>query len=84
MMNPIRRLGRMRYRHYLWTRVVGVIGLLLGGMADEMMIYTYQISGGQFSYLLQRPIAMTFLLLLFLSLFGGRLIAYLRRLATSN
>lgn len=61
-----------------------VIGLLLGGMADEMMIYTYQISGGQFSYLLQRPIAMTFLLLLFLSLFGGRLIAYLRRLATSN
>lgn len=58
-----------------------VIGLLLGGMADEMMIYTYQISGGQLSYLLQRPIAMTFLLLLVLSLFGGRLIAMLRRLA---
>ncbi|MCP5347910.1 MAG: tripartite tricarboxylate transporter permease [Gammaproteobacteria bacterium] len=58
-----------------------VIGLLLGGMADEMMIYTYQISGGQFSYLLQRPIAMTFLLLLVLSLFGGRLLALLRRLA---
>ena len=61
-----------------------VIGLLLGGMADEMMIYTYQISGGQLSYLLQRPIAMTFLLLLILSLFGGRLIAYLRRLAGST
>jgi len=61
-----------------------VIGLLLGGMADEMMIYTYQISGGQLSYLLQRPIAMSFLLLLFLSLFGGRLIAWLRRLATGT
>ena len=61
-----------------------VIGLLLGGMADEMMIYTHQISGGQFGYLLQRPVAMTFLLLLFLSLFGGRLIAYLRRLAGSS
>jgi putative tricarboxylic transport membrane protein len=59
-----------------------VIGLLLGGMADEMMIYTYQISGGQFSYLLQRPIALTLLLLLLLSLFGGRLITLLRRQVT--
>ena len=58
-----------------------VIGLLLGGMADEMMIYTYQISGGQWTYLLERPIAMTFLVLLLLSLFGGRLLVVLRRLA---
>jgi len=72
------------FKRYDYSIPACVIGLLLGGMADEMMIYTYQISGGQFSYLLQRPIAMTFLLLLCLSLFGGRLIAYLRRLAGST
>jgi len=51
-----------------------VVGILLGGMADEQMIYTYQISGGQFSYLLQRPIAIAFVSLLIISLFGGRLV----------
>lgn len=69
------------FKRYDYSIPACVIGLLLGGMADEMMIYTHQISGGQWSYLFQRPIAMAFLLLLVISLFGGRLIALLRSLA---
>ncbi len=56
-----------------------VIGLLLGGMADEQLIYSYQISGGQWSYLLERPVAMAFIAMLVLSLFGGRLVGLLER-----
>lgn len=71
------------FKKYDYSIPACVIGLLLGGMADEMMIYTYQISGGQWSYLLQRPIAIAFLLLLVLSLFGSRLMLMLRRMAGS-
>lgn len=51
-----------------------VIGLLLGGMAEDSLIYSWQISGGQLSYLLERPLSMTIILLLIASLFGGRLV----------
>lgn len=55
-----------------------VVGILLGGMAEDSLIYSYQISGGQWSYLLQRPMALIILALLALSLFGPRLTRALR------
>ncbi len=58
-----------------------VIGLLLGDMAESSLIYSYQISGGQWSYLLERPIALVVLGLLAISLFGSRLVGVLRRKA---
>jgi len=56
-----------------------VIGLLLGGMAEESLIHSYQISGGLWSYLLERPVTIIILVLLCLSLFGGKLVAMLSR-----
>lgn len=56
-----------------------VIGILLGGMAEESLIYTYQISGGQMNYLLERPISVVILILLLFSLFGGKLMNLLTR-----
>ena len=58
-----------------------MIGLLLGEMAESSLIYTYQISGGQWSYLLERPGALLILALLIASLFGRRLIGFLARKA---
>jgi putative tricarboxylic transport membrane protein len=45
-----------------------VIGLLLGMIAEGELVRSYQISGGQLSYVLGRPIAMTLLALLVLSM----------------
>jgi putative tricarboxylic transport membrane protein len=56
-----------------------VVGILLGGMAEDSFIYSYQISGGQWSYLLERPIAIAVILLLLASLFGGKLVSLLTR-----
>lgn len=41
-----------------------VIGLLLGGMMEGELVRSMQISGGQWGYVLHRPIAMVFLFLL--------------------
>jgi len=46
-----------------------VIGLLLGKMAEAELIRSYQISGGEVSFLLQRPIALVLLVLLLVSIF---------------
>ena len=65
------------FKRYNYSVAAAVIGLLLGGMAEESLIYSYQISGGQWSYLLERPFSILMLAMLFLSLFGGRLINFL-------
>ncbi|MCG8542854.1 MAG: tripartite tricarboxylate transporter permease [Alphaproteobacteria bacterium] len=44
-----------------------VVGLLLGGMAEGEMLRTVQISGGEWAYLLERPIAIVLLLFLLAS-----------------
>ncbi|MEM7015776.1 MAG: tripartite tricarboxylate transporter permease [Pseudomonadota bacterium] len=67
------------FKRYDYSVPAAVIGILLGGMAESSMIYTYQISGGQWSYLLERPLTMGILFLLILSLFGGRLVSLLNR-----
>jgi len=72
------------FKRFNYSVPAAVVGILLGGMADESLIYSYQISGGQWSYLLERPIAMVFLLLLACSLFGGKLIDALNRSAAAR
>jgi putative tricarboxylic transport membrane protein len=62
------------FKRFDYSVPAAVIGLLLGGMAEDFLIYSYQISGGQWRYLLERPIAAAVILLLLLSLFGGKLI----------
>ncbi len=71
------------FKRYDYSVPAAVIGILLGGMAEDSVIYSYQISGGQWSYILERPITMAILMLLFLSLFGGKLLGLLRRRAKS-
>jgi putative tricarboxylic transport membrane protein len=67
------------FKRYGYSVPAAVIGILLGGMAEESVIYSYQISGGQWSYLLERPMALTILVLLFVSLFGSKLVDMLQR-----
>jgi putative tricarboxylic transport membrane protein len=67
------------FKRYGYSVPAAVIGILLGGMAEGSTIYSYQISGGQWGYLLERPMALTILALLFVSLFGGKLVEMLKR-----
>jgi putative tricarboxylic transport membrane protein len=69
------------FKRYGYSVPAAVIGILLGGMAEDSMIYSYQISGGQWSYLLERPVAMAILALLLFSLFGSKLVALLSQKA---
>ena len=62
------------FKRHNYSVAAAVIGLLLGGMAEESLIYSYQISGGQWSYLFERPLAILMLILLIVSLFGGKLV----------
>lgn len=55
-------------RRYDYPVAAMVIGLLLGKMAEGELIRSYQISGGDITFLLQRPIALVILTLLLLSI----------------
>ncbi|HSG63251.1 MAG TPA: tripartite tricarboxylate transporter permease, partial [Pseudomonadales bacterium] len=67
------------FKRFDYSVPSAVIGLLLGRMMEESLIYSYQISGGEWSYLWQRPVAIVILLLLVFSVFGERLIAQLNK-----
>ena len=67
------------FKRFHYSVPAAVIGLLLGGMAEESLIHSYQISGGLFSYILERPVTMLILFLLCLSLFGGKLVSSLTK-----
>jgi len=54
-------------RKYGYPVAAMVIGLLLGRMAEGELIRSIQISGGDPSYLLQRPIALVIMMLLLIS-----------------
>ena len=69
------------FKRFGFSVPAAVIGILLGSMAEDSLIYSYQISGGQWSYLLERPMAIAILLLLAVSLFGGKLVGALTRRA---
>ena len=59
-----------------------VIGILLGGMAESSLLHSYQISGGQLSYVFDRPITLVILGLLLISLFGGKVTSMLTKKAS--
>ncbi len=61
-----------------------VIGILLGRMAESNLLHTYQISGGEFSYLFERPITILILVLLLLSLFGSKITGALTKRASKS
>jgi putative tricarboxylic transport membrane protein len=65
------------FKRFDYSVPAAVIGILLGGMAEDSIIYSYQISGGQWSYLLERPVTIIILVLLAMSLFGNRLVSIL-------
>ena len=65
------------FKRFDYSVPAAVIGILLGGMAEDSIIYSYQISGGQWSYLLERPVTIIILGLLVMSLFGRRLVSIL-------
>jgi len=65
------------FKRFDYSVPAAVIGILLGGMAEDSIIYSYQISGGQWSYLLERPVTIIILVLLTMSLFGSRLVSIL-------
>jgi putative tricarboxylic transport membrane protein len=62
------------FKRFDYSVPAAVIGILLGSMAEESLIFSYQISGGQWSYLLERPVTIFILTMLVLSLFGGKLV----------
>ncbi len=62
------------FRRYNFSVPAAVIGMLLGSMAESSLVQTLQISGGNISYLLERPIALVILALLLFSLFGSKII----------
>jgi len=65
------------FKRFDYSVPAAVIGILLGGMAEDSIVYTYQISGGQWSYLLERPVTIIILGLLAVSLFGSKLVSIL-------
>ena len=56
-----------------------VIGILLGGMLEDSFIYTYQISGGQWGYILERPLVIIMLCLMVLPMFTTKIISKLSK-----
>ena len=67
------------FKRFDYSVPAAVIGLLLGGMAEDALIFTYQISGGMWSYLLERPVTIFILVMLVISLFGGKLVSMLTK-----
>ena len=70
------------FKRHDYSVPAAVIGILLGGMAEDSLVYTYQISGGQWSYLLERPMTLVILGLLAVSIFGSKAVDLLNRRAT--
>ena len=66
-------------RHYGYSVPAAVIGMLLGAMAEKSLLHSYQISGGDLAYVLERPVTMIILALLLVSLFGQHLVKWFRR-----
>jgi putative tricarboxylic transport membrane protein len=56
-----------------------VVGLLLAKLTEGELLRTFQLSGGELGFLLERPIALVFALLLVCSLFLPLLIERMRR-----
>ncbi len=71
------------FKRYDYSVPAAVIGILLGSMAESSMLHSLQISGGEFSYVFERPITLVIIALLFISLFGSKLLALLTAKSTA-
>ncbi|PLC52635.1 hypothetical protein CR155_17775 [Pollutimonas nitritireducens] len=67
-------------RKYHYSVAAAVIGMLLGGMAESELLRSFQISGGNFSYVLGRPITLGLLALLIGSLVAPYVLSRLKLL----
>ncbi|WP_255448316.1 tripartite tricarboxylate transporter permease [Telmatospirillum sp. J64-1] len=67
-------------KRYGYSVPAMVIGLLLARMAEGELLRSYQISGGNFSYVLDRPITLVMAALLLLSL----MVPFLRKRLTAS
>ncbi len=67
------------FRRYNYSVPAAVIGILLGSMAESSLLHSFQISGGELSYLFERPLTLGILALLLISLFGSRLMDVLKK-----
>ncbi|WP_409522541.1 tripartite tricarboxylate transporter permease [Nitrincola sp. MINF-07-Sa-05] len=67
-------------RRYGYSVPAAVIGILLGAMAEKTLLHSYQISGGDISYILERPVTLIILFLLLISLFGKHFMMLIRGL----
>ena len=68
----------LRKHHY--SVAAAVIGMLLGGMAESELLRSFQISGGNFSYLWGRPITLALVVLLIASLLAPLFLSRLKTL----
>ena len=68
------------FKRFDYSVPAAVVGILLGGMAEDSFIYSYQISGGLWTYLFERPATIVILILLGASLFGNSLVRIVTRL----
>lgn len=67
------------FRRYNFSVAAAVIGMLLGKMAESNLVQSLQISGGELSYIIERPITLVILVLLVFSLFGSKIISKLSK-----
>ncbi|MGW9329828.1 tripartite tricarboxylate transporter permease [Bosea sp. NPDC055594] len=51
-------------RRFNYSIAAMVVGLLMGSLCDTNLVYVYQISGGDWQYLFERPLALALALLL--------------------
>lgn len=66
------------FRRYHFSVPAAVIGMLLGGMAESSLVQTLQISGGDVTYIFERPVTIVVVLLLLASIFGVKIINKLK------
>lgn len=57
------------FARYALSPAAAVVGLLLGSFVERQFVFSHQLSGGEISFILTRPIALTMLALLIASLF---------------
>ena len=69
-------VAMIRYKYPVSATVVGI---LLGRMLETQSILTHQISGGSFSYVLERPAAIVLMVIMALSLVSTTCIRATRR-----
>ena len=72
------------FKRFEYSVPAAVVGMLLGGTAEESLIYSYQISGGQWSYLLERPAALAALALVVVLTLGRNVASRLRDRAVDS